>query len=179
MIKVAENLFLKEIKNSDCATLYSLMQEIYSSAYKHFWLDDGQWYVNTQYAKENILKELLVTNANYYFIVYKDEFVGNFRIIWDEKLSGLSQEKQVKLHRIYLHQKLQGKGIGKQLLLWFEAFSKSKNYTVIWLDAMDAQPQAFQFYKNLGYKYHSHTFLMFDNMLDEVKKMSQLYKEIK
>lgn len=178
MKKVAENLYLKEIKNSDYATLYSLMQEIYPPAYKHFWLDDGQWYINTQYAKENILKELSVENANYFFIVYKDEIVGNFRIIWDEKLSGLPEEKQVKLHRIYLHQKLQGKGIGKQLLLWLETFSKTKNYTIIWLDAMDAQPQAFQFYKNLGYKYHSHTFLMFDNMLDQVRKMSQLYKKI-
>ena len=43
---------------------------------------------------------------------------------------------------------------------------------------MDAQPQAFQFYKKLGYNYHSHVLLPFDLMHDEVRKMSQLYKII-
>ena len=36
-------------------------------------------------------------------IVYKGETIGNFRFVWDENLPGLSEEKQVKLHRIYLH----------------------------------------------------------------------------
>ena len=155
------------------------MKEIYPLAYSHFWNDDGNWYVNSQYSKENILKELSQENAEYYFILFKDEIIGNFRIIWDDKLSNLSEEKQVKLHRIYLHPKTQGKGIGKQLMIWLEEKSKQKDYKIIWLDAMDAQPQAFQFYKKLGYNYHSHVFLPFNLMHDEVRKMSQLYKIIK
>jgi hypothetical protein len=43
---------------------------------------------------------------------------------------------------------------------------------------MDAQPQAFQFYKKLGYRNHSHTFLPFQLMFDEVRKMSQMYKTL-
>ena len=154
------------------------MKEIYPLAYSHFWNDDGNWYVNSQYSKENILKELSQENAEYYFILFKDEIIGNFRIIWDDKLSNLSEEKQLKLHRIYLHPKIQGKGIGKQLMIWLEEKAKQKDYKIIWLDAMDAQPQAFQFYKNFGYNYHSHVFLPFNLMHDEVRKMSQLYKII-
>ncbi len=178
MIYISENIQLKEIKSTDCAVLFSLMQKIYPPAYKHFWLDNGQWYINSQYSEENILKELSVENANYYFIVFEDKIVGNFRFIWDDKLPGLPNQKQVKLHRIYLHQNTQGKGIGKKLIAWLENKAITKGYKIIWLDAMDGQPQAFQFYKKLGFKYKSHTFLMFDNMLDEVRKMSQLYKEI-
>ena len=154
------------------------MKEIYPLAYSHFWNDDGNWYVNSQYSKENILKELSQENAAYYFILFKDEIIGNFRIIWDDKLSNLSEEKQLKLHRIYLHPKIQGKGIGKQLMIWLEEKAKQKDYKIIWLDAMDAQSQAFQFYKNFGYNYHSHVFLPFNLMHDEVRKMSQLYKII-
>ena len=167
------------ILSNNYETLFRLMKEVYPPAYSHFWEDDGDWYVYSQYSKENILKELLQQNAAYYFILFNNEIVGNFRFIWDEKLSGLSAEKQVKLHRIYLHPKTQGKGLGKQLMFWLEEKAKQKGYKIIWLDAMDAQPQAFQFYKKLSYSYHSHVFLPFDLMHDEVRKMSQLYKTIK
>ena len=179
MIEISQNLQLKIITKEDCKNLFTLMKEIYPLAYSHFWNDDGDWYLNSQYSKENILKEISQENAEYYFILFKDEIIGNFRIIWDDKLSNLSEEKQLKLHRIYLHPKIQGKGIGKQLMIWLEQKAKQKDYKIIWLDAMDAQPQAFQFYKKLGYNYHSHVFLPFNLMYDKVRKMSQLYKIIK
>ncbi|MCH3881330.1 MULTISPECIES: GNAT family N-acetyltransferase [Tenacibaculum] len=176
MIKVTENIQLQPILSSDSDRLFTLMKEVYPLAYAHFWQDNGDWYVNTQYSKENILKELSQEKTEYYFVLFKGEIIGNFRIIWDEELEGLSEEKQVKLHRIYLHKNTQGNGIGKTLLSWLDKKAKEKGYTIIWLDAMDAQPQAFQFYKKLGYKYHSHTFLPFDLLHDEVRKMSQVYK---
>lgn len=178
MIILSEKLKLKEISISDYDTLYHLMKEIYPPTYHLFWSDKGSWYVNSQYTKENVLKELSQENASYYFVLYNDEIIGNFRIIWDEKLPGLLFKKQVKLHRIYLHQKVQGKGVGKQLLIWLEKIVKEKGYSTIWLDAMDEQPQAFQFYKKLGYVYHSHTFLPFEKMYVEFRKMNQLYKEL-
>ena len=178
MIKISTHLFLEPIKTSDDKVLYSLMKEIYPPAYSHFWTDNGDWYVNLNYSKETILKELSNEQAEYYFILFKKEVVGVFRIIWNEKLKGLSVTKQVKLHRIYLHPKTQGKGIGTTLLTWLELKAKEKGYTSIWLDAMDEKPKAFEFYKKLGFKYHSHTFLPFELLHKEVRKMSQVYKII-
>ena len=178
MIQISKNIYLKEIKTSDTETLFQLMQEIYSHAYSHFWEDLGNWYVNSQYSKENILKELSEQNAQYYFILLKDKIVGNFRIIWDEKLEGLNEEKQVKLHRLYLHQKTQGKGIGKKLVNFLEEKVKAKEYQIVWLDAMNEQPQAFQFYKKLGFQNHSHFFLSYDLMYKHLRKISQLYKKL-
>ena len=179
MIQVTKKLHLKNIYSEDSEVLFKLMQEIYPLAYQKFWTDKGNWYVSTQYSKENILRELLQDKADYYFILFNNEVVGNFRVIWDEKLIGLSEEKQVKLHRIYLHPKVQGKGLGKKLLFWLEEKTREKKYKIIWLDAMNKQPQAYMFYEKLGYNYQSHTFLPFKKMLDEVRKMSQLYKKIK
>ena len=178
MIKITEDLTLKNILLSDAEILHTLMKTVYLSAYSHFWKDKGDWYVNYQYSKENLEQELLQENSSYYFICCKNEVVGNIRIIWDENLEGLSEEKQVKLHRIYLHPKTQGKGLGKKLLIWLEEKAISKGYKIIWLDTMNLKPQAFQFYKRVGYKYHSHTFLPFDLLHDEVRKMSQVYKKL-
>jgi len=178
MIYLTEKISLKEISAENTGKLYVLMCNVYPLAYSHFWADNGNWYINSQYSKENILKELSEEETEYYFIVFKDEIIGNLRIIWDENLEGLSEEKQVKLHRIYLHQKTQGNGIGKKILSWLEEKAVKKEYKIIWLDAMNKQPQAFQFYKKLGFKYHSHTFLEYDLLHKEVRKMSQVYKTL-
>ena len=178
MIDITENLQLKSVLSSDAKTLFTLMKEIYPLAYSHFWTDQGDWYVNTQYCEKNILKELLEENSEDYFVLFNNEIIGNFRFIWDEKLTGLSKENQLKLHRIYLHPKAQGNGIGKTLLAWLDAKAIRKGYEIIWLDAMDAQLKAFQFYKKLGYNYHSHVFLPFHFLHVAVRKMSQIYKKL-
>lgn len=112
MIKISENIKLIPILSNNSETLFRLMKQIYTPAYSHFWEDHGDWYLNSQYPKEHILKELSQEKKKYYFINCKDKIVNSFRFIWDEKLIGLSEEKQLKLHRTYLHQKVQG--IGKQ-----------------------------------------------------------------
>ena len=178
MITISEDLELREIMDSDCESLYNLMKEIYPAAYSHFWKDGGKFYVDTQYAKENILRELSEENTSYYFVLFKGEKIGNFRIIWNKKLGELKDQKSVKLHRIYLHPKTQGNGIGKKLLNWLEEEAIKKQYELIWLDAMDEQPQAFEFYKKRGYQYYSHCFLDFELLYDEVRKMSQVYKDL-
>ncbi|MGG8495900.1 GNAT family N-acetyltransferase [Tenacibaculum sp. TC6] len=178
MIQISEYLQLQQITINHEKELFKLMSEVYPAAYKHFWKDEGQWYLRAQYSKTNIEKELAQEQADYYFIVWKGEKVGNFRILWDTELEGFSGCKQVKLHRIYLHSKTQGKGIGKQLLTWLENEAIKKQYELIWLDAMDEQPQAFTFYKKMGYQYHSHCFLDFELLHTKVRKMSQVYKKL-
>ena len=59
---------------------------------------------------------------------------------------------------------------------WLENTAKERRYDLIWLDAMNAQPKPFQFYRNLGYQYHSHCLLDFKELYDGFRKMSQLYK---
>lgn len=178
MIKVSENLFLKRITSNDAETLFKLMKEVYPAAYHHFWEDSGDWYVKSQYNKVNVLKELAQPNSDYYFIIFDDEIIGNLRIIWNEKLAGLQHDNQVKLHRIYLHQKTQGKGLGKKIFNWLAEKAIQKEYKIIWLDVMDEKQQAFEVYKKLGFTYHSHYNLPFKLMFKEMRKLSQVYKKL-
>lgn len=178
MLQITEHIGLKPIKESDAKVLFTLMDEVYKAAYKHFWKDEGEWYIQCQYGAENIVKELREEQTVYYFIVVNDEIVGNFRVLWNQDLVGFPHKKSVKLHRLYLHPKSQGKGVGKILMKWLESIAQERGYEIIWLDAMNAQPSAFQFYKNLGYQYHSHCLLDFKELYDAFRKMSQLYKEL-
>ena len=134
MIQISKQIQLKKIQNSDSESLFKLMKEIYSYSYSHFWKDKGDWYVNSQYSKENLLKDLSEKKSDYYFIIYKTEIVGNFRIIWDEKLKGCPKKNQVKLHRVYLNQKTHRKGIGKKLISWLEKKALEKGYQISCLE---------------------------------------------
>lgn len=176
MIKISSNIQLQEIQVEDFKILETLMNDVYKAAYKHFWKDEGNWYVQSQFSKSNLEKELSEDKTRYYFVLFNAEIVGIFRILWDKKLLRLENKKSLKLHRIYLHKNTQGKGIGKQLLAWLEEEAIKKQYEMIWLDTMDEKPQAFEFYKKLGYQYHSHCFLDFELLFDNVRKMSQVYK---
>ena len=92
MIRITENLQLQPVLASDFELLYDLMSEVYPPAYAHFWEDNGNWYVNSQYSKEKIKEELENNNAEYYFIIFNNEIVGNFRFIWEEKLVNLEYQ---------------------------------------------------------------------------------------
>jgi GNAT superfamily N-acetyltransferase len=179
MIHLSPSISLKRISLEDAESLFHLMKKVYPQAYDYFWEDSGNWYVNSQYCYENVRYELSQENAEYYFIIYNEKPVGNFRIIWNELLPEYPKKmNSVKLHRIYLDEITHGKGIGKLLLSWLEEEAKRRNYQLIWLDAMDEKKQAFSFYKKQGYQYHSHWFLPFDLLHDAYRKMSQLYKII-
>ena len=178
MVSVTKNIQLQEIKVSDIDVLHSLMSEIYPPAYQDLWKDNGDWYVQEIYSKENVTKELLEEKADYYFVVFNDKIIGNFRIIWDEIVPQFPSKKTVKLHRIYLHQNTQGKGIGKQLMIWLENKAAKKGYQILWLDVMDCKEKVFNFYKNLGFIAISHTFLPYNLLHKNVRRMSQVYKEI-
>ncbi len=179
MITVSKNIHLQKITLQDSKKLYGLIKEIYPPAYDYFWKDKGHWYVEEMYHQKNIEKELLEKKADYYFILFDNQLVGNFRILWDEQLPGAKPQKTVKLHRLYLHPKTQGKGVGKQLIEWLITEAKLKNYELLWLDAMNEKKQAFEFYKNRGFTYHSHCNLDYKLLYKKYQKMSQVYLDLR
>ncbi|MDG2195079.1 MAG: GNAT family N-acetyltransferase [Polaribacter sp.] len=178
MIPVSKDIQLKAVTIQDCTQLYKLMQMIYPPAYHHFWTDKGAWYVDGLYNKENIHNELKETSTGYYFVLFKKEVVGILRVLWDAINEHLAYKKSAKLHRIYLHQKAQGNSIGKNLLTWVEHTAREKGCETLWLEAMDTQEQAFEFYKKAGYVPFNRFDLDFPLLIDKHRGLTQVYKEL-
>ena len=178
LIKVSNSIQLQEITLNNQVELYDLMREIYLPMYHHLWEDKGEWYLNELYLKENLQKELLEENQEYYFVLYEGETIGIVRVISNVDINGFLDKKAIMLHRIYLHPKTQGKGIGKELLNWIENISKERNNETLWLKAMDTQEQALLFYQKKGFSIIKKTSLEFTLLHKDLRGMYIMSKSL-
>ncbi|MGB2686011.1 MAG: GNAT family N-acetyltransferase [Olleya sp.] len=166
-------LNLKPITLANHEVLLQLMQRIYPPAYKHLWINnDCNWYINSQYNLKQLTKELQDLNANYYFVEYNNKTIGILRLVHQKPL------RTTKLHRLYLDQAYQGLGLGQQLMQLSYDIATDNLSKSIWLEAMDTQLQALNFYKKCGFKIVDSYTLEFDLILDQFRGMHKMTKQL-
>ena len=178
MIQVSEHIVLKKISIEDQSQLFALMKRIYPPAYTDYWQDNGDWYVNSLYTIENVKEELEEEETDYYFVVFDEMIIGIMRIVYHIDMYHNKDKNYVKLHRLYLDQTIQNKGIGKQLMMWMIQKVQEEGYSKIWLDAMEMQPQALHFYQKLGFEIIDKVSLDFPLLIDEYRGMFKMVREL-
>ena len=178
MIKISDKITLHPVTVYDQAKLYQLMKEIYTPVYEHLWKDDGSWYLNSLYKPNNVEKELSQNDSLYYFIHCESETIGIYRLLENTPLANYELDKSAKLHRIYLHPKSLGQGIGKLIMNWTDQYLIKNKHTRIWLEAMDSQHDAINFYKKLGFQIDGNFRLDFEIMHDHYKGMLIMSKSL-
>lgn len=62
------------------------------------------------------------------------------------------REKTAVIHRLMVHPKHEGKGIGQDLVKYIEILAKENQYGAIRLDVFSENLRAVSFYKKLGYE---------------------------
>ncbi|BAO56376.1 protease synthase and sporulation negative regulatory protein pai 1 [Nonlabens marinus S1-08] len=148
---INDKLRLLPIGIDEQERLRRMMHLIYKPIYRHLWKDDGEAYVESQYNKDQVLTELSLPNARYYFVEYKSEVVGMLRFLFDCPYEKSPNLNTTKLHRIYLDPATHGSGIGSQLIDYVFEQAIKNNQKSVWLECMDTQEPAIRFYKKKGF----------------------------
>ena len=177
-ITITTSISLLPITVEDYPQLWELMEVVYPKAYKHFWEDEGDWYRARIWNKKDVETELGNPHAFYSFVCLDDEIVGILRIIENAEFEDNLSVKALKLHRIYLDDKAQGRGLGKTIMHWVEAYARDKGHSGVWLEVMDTQHQALKFYERCGYKVTGDFRLDFKLMHDHLRGMHRMYKAL-
>ena len=178
-MEIPENNFLEAIKLDNHQAFYNLMWRIYPTEYAHFWKnEDCNFYINNQFSKETLSKELDEEKQLYFFVVDKGEYVGVLRLKFDEYPKKLTDKKCIKLHRIYLDAKVQGKGLGTKISQFIDEVTKLNGYEFIWLNAMEKKRNAIQFYLKNGYQVFDEYPYDFNLLKEEYQQMLAMYKEV-
>lgn len=150
-INISQELRLLPIAIDEQERLKKMMHHIYKPVYRHLWHDDGTGYVESQYNRDQLVSELSLGNARYYFVEYKAELMGMLRFLIDCPYDGSTTANTLKLHRIYLDPAKHGSGIGSQLVTYVMEEARKSNQESIWLECMDTQEPAIHFYKKMGF----------------------------
>ena len=177
-ILVSDAIGLRPILISDHKQLWDLMTNVYPKAYAHLWEDDGSWYQNHIWNMADVERELNDVNASYYFVTFQQKEIGILRIVENADFVDRPSDKALKLHRLYLDDTAQGKGIGKAMMTWVEAYARKTDHDGVWLEVMDTKTQALKFYERCGYHITSDFRLDFTNMHAHFRGMHKMYKAL-
>jgi len=173
-------LTIKQITGSDYLTLSDLSKSIYKEYYLHLWHPGGaDWYQEEYAYHPDKLKAELEDSNNLHFMVYEnDESLGYLKIRINAILKGFEDRNSFEIERIYLHKKIAGKGIGRQLMQLSETIAKENDKQIIFLKAMDSSTDAIAFYQKMGYTICGTLVLPFEQMKEECRGMVILSKEL-
>ena len=178
-IKLSDNLQLQPINLNDQLKLMSLLHRIYPPVYKHLWKnEDCSFYFEKFFNPDNLHKELSIKDADYHFVVYNLKTVGILRVQYNKQFLDLPDKSSAYIHRIYLGEEAQGKGVAKQLFEWIEERASINGNDLLWLKVMDTQQQALRFYQKEGFVISGTTKLKFELLKDHLRGMYLMYKLI-
>lgn len=176
-LKLSEEVSLSEIQIKDYKELFDLMSRIYPPAYQYLWNDDCSWYLNHVYSREVILKDI-EENGLFYFVIVEGEMEGILKIQENTPYPDQPNLKATRLHRIYLSEAVQGKGVSKLLMQFVLNIAKENSSELLWLDCMDSKHQALKYYMKNGFQKGTLSQLNYDLLIDESRGIYLMWKEI-
>ncbi|MBN3519565.1 GNAT family N-acetyltransferase [Algoriphagus lutimaris] len=175
---IMDGIKLTPIKISDHEKLFYLIQKVYKEAYQHFWIDQGNWYVDLCYNQDNLQKELSRSRSHYFFIESNGKSVGILKYDYPFSPREIEIPNALKLHRLYLDQSVHGKGIAQKLLTHVEKIAQENGIDYIWLEAMIQKPQAKRFYEKMGFKEVLTYQLEFERLIPEFRGIQIMKKNV-
>ena len=133
---------IRKAKKGDFKEIYELIKIEYFKHYKEKW------------TKENTFKTLrFYDKVGKIFIVEIEKKVVGFVIIREEFYNG---NKTLLVKELVVQGKVQGKGIGKKLMMFVNDYCRKNKIKSIWL-ITGRKVDAFKFYKKIWYKHEVNT----------------------
>jgi len=178
IISISDQLKLKPVTNKEQPLLLQLMMDIYRPVYQHMWFDDGSGYVHSLFNPSHLALELNDADARYYFVTSENKTIGILRFLLNHSTKSLTEQNTIKLHRIYLAPITHGKGFGRMIMNWLQQFAQNNQQESIWLECMDTQLTAYNFYKRLGFEIFETFTLESPTMRQEYRGMVRMKLDI-
>ncbi|MFD2700616.1 GNAT family N-acetyltransferase [Paenibacillus shunpengii] len=120
-------------------------------------------YLAKAFHSKQLEKELSNISSDFYFVYFNNVTAGYLKININDAQSELMGDESLEIERIYIRNKFQKHGLGKQLLNRAIEIALERNKTKIWLGVWEKNEPAIAFYKKMGFvQTGSHSFLMGD-----------------
>jgi len=123
--------------------------------------EDMDKFLNEQFTKETLIKEVGAEN-NIFLLAYNDKQpVGYARIRENNIPPDLGTNRAIEIARIYAVQSAIGKGVGRALMERCMDIAREKGYHTVWLGVWEHNRRAIDFYTRWGFeKFGEHDFIL-------------------
>lgn len=108
-------------------------------------------YVLESFGRAQIEKELNDINSTFYIAELDGRAVGYAKLRENSKADCLKDENAVELHRIYILERVKGKGVGGALMNRCLEAARAKGFPTIWLGVWEKNSAAQKFYEKIGF----------------------------
>jgi len=161
---------IRSCKIEDTDLLVRVLLQSYRENYLYLWLDGGESYIRTNFSAERLNEELSDPNAAFFLVYDEEKPVGVIKLNISKSISGFPAEAALELERIYFIKEASGKGLGRESISFILDFARENNKSVVWLKAMDSSA-AIEFYKKRGFQIVGETWLGYQAMKEEYRRM--------
>jgi diamine N-acetyltransferase len=148
-----EKILIRQADASDAQLIAVLGAVTFYEAY--FEQDDPPDlanYIAEAFAPEKILTEIENPNATFFIIYRNEKAVGYAKFRRDgERPAGVA-ENSIELQRIYVLERVFGKGVGERLLNHCLAAAKREGFEFLWLGVWEENRRARRFYEKHGFR---------------------------
>ena len=136
-------------------------QTFYDSFAKENTIEDMDKFMNEQFTKETLMKEV-GEERNIFSLAYDgNDPVGYARMRENNIPPELGTDRAIEVARIYAVQHAIGKGIGRELMQKCIDIAREKNHHTMWLGVWEHNQRAIDFYTRWGFeKFADHDFIL-------------------
>jgi len=156
----------------DKSVLQQTCIDAYSTYFGDYWNEDGlEWYLNDQFGDEQLTSNLRDPNIDYFLISSNTQITGFIKVNFAPKAKPIITEA-AELEKIYVLPEFKGKGIGNKAMKEIIKLAKERAMKNLYLDVLDSNNKAFDFYKRLGFVLHAHERLQLPYFKDDLRGMN-------
>ena len=148
-----KNLNFQKCTLSDWQQLQKISIDTFTHTYQHK-NDPSNFkqHLEKAFNDDQLKKELENPNCEFYFLIKENELVGYLKFNELDAQTEPMFEEDFEIERIYVINKFQGKGLGKQMMEFAKEKAIQKKKKKIWLGVWSENPKAIGFYQKMGFQ---------------------------
>ena len=109
-------------------------------------------YIHEAFAPNKIRAEIEGADAEFFIIFRNGRAVGYAKLRTGSKADGIESENSVELQRIYVVERVFGKGVGERLLRHCLETARARGFETLWLGVWEENRRAQRFYEKHGFR---------------------------
>ena len=162
----------------EAALIADLSRRTFYEAFSQFNTPENMdKFMEEQFSTSQLIAEVGLPGNTFLLAYCNDESVGYVRLRENNTPPELAGLQTMEVARIYVEQRMIGKGIGKTLMQNSIRVAKEKGKHYVWLGVWEKNYSAIDFYRSWGFKkFGTHAFILGDDVQTDwlmIKKLDE------